>query len=222
MMIQMNLLSSLEPEISDETYEGIKHNFEILLYSELEQDGAELDSEQVTDENLRKAIRISKEQHEEYEEFVKEKTQKLGKAIPVVSAPVGGENWPVKISASYLMFQAITWTGRLFSKEIDIRKHLIDRLSFEETSNDARINHVRESWNLTFYRTSQIVRILILCYVYEYSEDFFKFSMEVGLTFREHPPLDALDKAKAKYDGDTSLPIIRSKEKQYPYSSLAA
>jgi hypothetical protein len=213
----MNVLPSLEPKISDETYDAIKHNFEMLLYSEFEQDGDELDSEQVTDEDLRKAIRISKDQHEEYEEFVKEKTQKLGKTVPVVSAPVGEESWPVRISASYLIFQAITWTGRLFSKEIDIRKHLIDRLAFEETSNDAQINHIRENWNLTFYRTSQIVRILVMCYVYEYSEDFFKFSMEVGFTFREHPPLDALDKVKDKYGGDASLPIIESKKKQYPY-----
>lgn len=215
-MVVRERLPDLKEDISPEIFHAVRQDMEVYFYRRFRENFAEEDLEEISDDDLREATEMAIQRHESNEEFVKDKTKKLAGAFGFISIPVGNGS-PIQISGSHVFAGLILAYGRLFGYEVDLRRHFIENLAFDEATGNKWVDNRRRTWNLLFYRTKFLGRMLILCYLRAASPHTYKISIEQKLSAMDGTPMkERLLESAAKWQGKEELDRMAAERESFP------
>lgn len=151
-------------EIPQEVFEGVKTDTEIYRYPIIKEAFDEEDLEEVSEKDLNQAIEVATGRQENYREFIEEKASRFGNIIQLFNIPIAiGENSAVGIAGSVILKKAIDGYSQLFSKEVDLRNDLIEKLAYRKVTGDKWIDNRRFAWNIKFRKAKFLWKVLLLC-----------------------------------------------------------
>lgn len=213
----MGLIPDISEDISDDTVTELKNLIEISQWRFFKEGVDEEKLGDISEEDLFDAIDIAEQHQENNEEFVREKSRLLQTAAGMGAVSVGAEGIPISFSVPGILGGAIYGYSRLFSREVEIRKTIIDMAAYKEITG----NRWRDNWrfqrNLRLYYTKIIFQTLSTIILYEEKPVWVKLAFEARLSkhagtgFRER----AMELAE-KYNGEREFERLKEEEMALP------
>lgn len=128
------------------------------------------------------------------------------------------EDAPIGIAGSVILKKVIGGYSRLMSKEVAVRKQLIDKFVFTEVSGNKWVDNRRWAWNFKFYRTKFLMKAIFMCIFYLALRKQYREAFEFNLCLHEESSKrECISEMWAKTKGERDFTRMKSAEELYPF-----